>query len=203
MEKQVLNRSIHKIGLVLSVLMAVTFVSDRTYGKSLDVRLEEDYYFSTKSVWDGGFGASVQVLNWLDDQIGIGIHAGIMTWDVDRTSVGIDGDVQFFPMGFSLYYDTEFTWDMSVALYTGLQYHSVSSVNLVIPQSTAIPDVEGASSGRVGFELKWYPIDNIAFMGGAGYQYNLRNARFTLQGQKIMEASMECFYGRLGIGLFF
>jgi opacity protein-like surface antigen len=101
------------------VLILVTAMSSVIFaqGNGWSVEGDIEAIFPSDGLWDKGLGGEVKLINWMSPGFGVGVCAGIANWDIDSDShqfnpniVSVinrmqtwDGDVQYIPLGVSVF----------------------------------------------------------------------------------------------------
>ena len=165
-------------------------------------------------IFDNAAGATLTYREWFSFPWGVGINAGVFSWQVNDDAKSykykalrdFDGSAIVVPVGLSLYFNL-IDWDnWNLILGTGFQYLFVSSdVDVYNEAAKARQDIDigGAILWNLEAEYEYMLTESAYILGGLGYQVDAMRADTDYDGGDLRDTSFRGAYGRLGIKFLF
>ncbi len=165
-------------------------------------------------LFENAAGATLTYREWFCFPWGVGVNAGVSSWQVDDKSKAYkykalrdyDGSALVIPVGLSLYFNL-IDWDnWNLIVGTGFQYLFVDSdvdfYNADAGRRQDV-DIDGAILWNLEGEYEYMLSENAYILGGVGYQVDAMRANTDNAGGDLRDTSFRGFFGRLGVKFLF
>lgn len=156
-------------------------------------------------IYEWGYGLSLDYRYWFHDLYGVGVSLGLENWAVDEGydkdwAGWVEGDLGVYPLGVSAYLRAVQFAEASITLRGGFSYAFVSSdISLATESGEFDVDVDDSFLLTLGADLDVRMADQIWFVGGVGYQYDLSGGDAAIRIDNLKDNSLEAFSIRLGL----